>query len=541
MKKALLGLTALGMLAGCASNTNISAKSEPTIAVDMSVNNPPHTLTTSSSTEELDWISQSILDKGTDFLKSGISSLATYAFKAACAEMGIDVRDATTKKIDQIINQLTEMKEQIDQGFRDLTKKTQQVRDQTVMQGVLDKLEDVRSPILGELKTLEDIARKEQDPDYDKDSLEKQKIKFITEFKDKLNFYTLSNQVWHTTELLANSLARPNGIKPSQSLMDLYDNTLGANDIWDYQSYAPRMQFIQECSFLVNSLAILGKLECAYQISLCDEDDSNIEGIKQNVSDMCKAVNNVNGVFQKELQKLNDIKTRHDDTDKPTMSHLKRTFDDDGFVHISTDFTTSAYLATISVDDVIFKNTSTEFYNDNYSHEFKTFTANDDLYQVIYNDYTTYITSYEVEEGYNLKYYLRDLGFRIPTSRQKDFDEAIGIYKDIQVDQISRGVFRGRDFYASYRYYDWNGKLSANNFSRVGLSFWNNYDGDDVYQDNVNKKLLAFIDEDNQRLYGHMTWTIADRSGSSSSDVLSHIYKGVMQNDNDAVYYHVTE
>ncbi len=536
MKKLLVGLSAFTMLAGCSSKTTSNNSSSTNLVkVDMSVNNPPTKLLgASTTTEELDWLSKAILEKGMDFMKSGISSLATYAFKTACMEMGIDVRDATTKKIDQIIQQLNEMAAQIQKGFEDITKKAQQIQDNDCMKGVLAKLNDVRSPIVGEMKTLEDIAIKEENPDYDKDFLAGEKERFILGFKEKLNFYTLSNQLWHTAELLAENLVRPNATKPSQTLMDLYDNTLGVNEVWDYQGYAPRMRFVQECTFLVNSLALLAKIDIAYKISLLPEGDSNIEGYKQNIKDMCAAVNEFNGMFQKELEKLEAIKERHDDNEKPTMSHLKRSFDSEGFVHITTDFTVSAYLATITLDDVVWTNTVDDFYNDSYSHCFKSFSSNETFYQMIYSDYDFYVNNYQVEDGYNFKYYLRDLGFRVPESRQNDFDEAIGIYKDIECRTKDRGIFRGNDYYEAYRYYDLNGKLCSNDFCRVGETFWHNFDDVDVNNDNISKKMIAFVNEDNEHLLGDVRWTIGHRNGDSSSKLIDHFYKG--KNSNDTFY-----
>ncbi len=535
MKKILFGLAALTALAGCSGQSKNSSV-EP-IKVDMSINNPPHTF--QSSNEELDWISQSILDKGMDFMKSGISSLAAYAFKTACAEMGIDVRDATTKKIDQIIAQLKEIYAQLEQGFQDLTKKAQSVQDSDNMNKVLEILDDVRSPVLVEMQTLESIAAKENIPDYDQDFLEQQKVNFVEGFKEKLIFYSLSNQVWHSTELLCKKLLYPNPSKKTQTLMDLYDNTLGANEVWDYQGYAPRIHFIQECAFLVNSLGLLSKLEAAREISKYQPGDSNIDGIKESVKIMCDSVNAINEMFQKELKKLDTIKKNHDDENCPTMSHLKRTFDADGFVHISTDYTVSAYLATITVDDVVWKNTVADFYNDSYSHCFKSFKAEDSIYNLIYSDYAFYIKNYQTEDNYNLKYYLRDLGFRIPESRQEDFDNAIGIYKDIDVTHESRGFLRGTDYYAGYRYYDWNGDLKTKNYCRVGETLWRNYDDEEIYSDALKNKMVAFVNKDNTKLEGSTIWTIAHRLNDKTSKLIDHFYRGTSYNDTDYASYKV--
>lgn len=535
MKKILFGLAALTALAGCSGQSNNANKEK--IRVDMANNNPPHAL--ASSNEELDWISQSILDKGMDFMKSGISSLATYAFKTACLEMGIDVRDATTKKIDQIISQLKEITNQIAKGFQDLTNKTQWVRDCDKMDKVLEILDDVRSPVLVEMQTLESIAAKENIPDYDQDFLEQQKTSFVEGFKDKLIFYSLSNQVWHSTELLAKKLLYPNPTKKTQTLMDLYDNTLGANEVWDYQGYAPRIQFIQECAFLVNSLALLSKLEAAREISKYQPGDSNIDGIKQSVVYMCDAVNAINEMFQAELKKLDVIKQNHDDEDCPTMSHIQRTFDSAGFVHISTDYTVSAYLATISLEDVVWKNTVADYYSDSYSHCFKSFKAEESIYNLVYSDYSNYINCCQVEEGYNLKYYLRDLGFRVPESRQEEFDDAIGFYKDINVTHESRGFLRGTDYYAGYRYYDWNGDLKTNRYCRVGETFWKKYDDEEIYSDAIKQKMVTFVNKDNTKLEGSTIWTIAHRIDDKDSKLIDHFYKGTSYNDTDYASYKV--
>lgn len=545
MKKLFTGIAALTMLIGGCTSGKVSSDLNQNqfapikLCANQNMDAAPSLNVKLENNEELDWLSKAILDGGCDFMKSGISNLAAYAFKAACAEMGIDIRDAQTKKLDQIIEQLDKISTQIEQGFDNLTKKAQQVQDTDTMNDVIRLINDVKSPVIAELITLEDIARKENIPDYDKDFLNQQKETFIDGFEKKLNFYSLSNQVWHTTELLAIKLANPNQVKTSQTLMDLYDNTLGANDTWDYQSYFPRIKFIQECSFLINSLAILAKLDASKEISKYQPGDSNIEGVKAGINAMCKAVNNVNGIFQKELKKLGEIKARHDDEVSPTISHLKRDFDKEGFVHISTDFTVSAYLATVSVDDLVWKNTVSDFYNDSYSHCFKTFKADDDFYQTVYNDYSFYQANYQVDEGYNMKQYLKDLGFKVPSSRQKDFDDAIGIYKNIDVRVEKRGFLRGRDYYAYYNYYDWDGKLTSKDYCRVGETFWNNYDDEEVYKDNISKKMITFVNQDNKHLLGTTYYTIAQRVNKSTSQLIDHFYRGVSYNDLDVATYKV--
>lgn len=538
MKKALLGLSALGMLAGCTANSTSNITTSP-VKVDMSLNNPPSTLTVTPN-EELDWLSKSILEKGADFMKSGISSLALYAFKTACMEMGIDVRDATTKKIDQIIDQLNQITKQLAKGFDDLTKKMQKVEDDQCMRAVLDLITEVKSPIYVEMTKLESIAQKEDDESYDQDTLAKQKQTFVDGLQKNLNFYGLSNQVWHSTEMLAKKFLYPNSVKTSQTLMDLYDNTLGANDLWDYQSYAPRMQFIQQCSFLVNSLALLSKLDAAREMSTYDsEDDPNVDGLKRGISDMCEAVNAVNGMFQKELEKLEAIRERHDDEDCPTMSHLKRTFDSSGFVHVTTDFTVSAYLATVGVDDVVWTDTVDDYYSDGYSHCFKSYVANEDIYKIVLDDYSFYVDNYETEEGYTVKHFLRDMGFRVPESRQADYDKAIGLYRGVDCRTKDRGIFRGWDYYAYFKYYDLDGKEATKDYCRVGQTFWKNYDDAENYLDNLYSKFVAFVDPDNKKLLGTTYWTIAHRDNKDSSDLIGHFYKGNKSNSSNYCYYNV--
>jgi hypothetical protein len=539
MKKHLITLAAFSLLAGCTCNVKNSSVMENTTQVKMMANN---TITSDAGNEELDWMSQAILDKGKSFLQSGLSSLAAYTFKTACMEMGIDVRDATTKKIDQIIEKLDVMKKQIQDGFDNLTKQQRQVEDRENMDGVLTTINEIRSPILVHMRGLEDFARKEQNG-YDKVKLKAEKEEFIDNFKTKLNFYGLSNEVWHSTELLALQLVKPNKFKPTQTLMDLYDNTLGANDIWDYQGYGPRMSFIKECAFLLNSLAILGKMECAKEISKYEPGDTNINIVKDSVQQMCDAVNMVNEVFQKELKKLYEIKKRHDDKTCPSMSHLKREFDSDGFVHITPDYTVSAYLATIDVNDVVWQNTVDDFYADATSHCFKTFEANKDFFDTIYDDYSSYIGTYKVEKGYNLKNYLEGLGFRVPEGREADYEEAIGIYKDIDVRREDRGFLRGVDFYANYRYYDWDGNLTHKDYCHVGQDFWHDFDGSEVYNENINKKMITFINPDNKSLYGGkyggINWAIAHRDDNSTSKLINHFYRGNSSNDEEFAPYSV--
>ena len=520
-------------LAGCSSNAS-NVSSDKLYQIDFT---DGVSLSDGESADELDWMSTMILEKGKDFLKSSLSSLTIYTFKTACAEMGIDVRDATTKKLDQIISKLDQMEVEIKAGFSALTNKMQQVQDYDNMNTILKLINEVRTPILAQMTVLEEIALKENDPSVDKDALKAEKEGFIDGFKTKLNFYGLSNELWHSTEMLADQLISPNQVKKSQSLMDLYDNTLGANDVWDYQSYAPRMAFIKECAFLVNCLGILSKIECAKEISSYPEGDSRIDGVKYSIEAMCQKVNAINEVFQKELKKLETIKENHDDYAKPTMSHLKRSFDTDGYVHISADYTVSAYLATVTVNDLSWSNTIDDTYDNGTSHCFKTFVADNDFYNTLYSDYLAYKSSHSVSADYNLKYYLKDLGFKIPSNKQVDLDEAIGIYKNIDVKCIGRGFLRGRDYYAYYNYYDWNGNAASKDYCRVGETFWNNYDDEQVYQDNIAKKMVAFLNADNATLLGHNYWTIAHRDSNSGSQLLSHFYRGSKANDSDSAPY----
>ncbi len=528
MKKAILSLSLIPLLVGCAQRTfDNNSSLDQVIKVDMSENDP----SLQDDEDGLNWLEEKILEGGSSFLKTGLTSLAVYGLKTACSEMGIDVRDTTTKKLDLIIEKLDAIKNQISEGFNALTNKVQQVQDENYMNNILDRLNEIRTPILAQMSILEDLAIKEQSG-YDQEKLIKERDTFINNFSSKLNFYGLSNRVVASAERLAREFYHPNNVKTSQTLMDLYNNTLGANDVWDYQSIEPRTNFIKECAFLLNSLALLAKIECSYEISKYAEGDSNIIGIKTEFETMCNVVNTVNGMFQNELIKLKEIKDRHDDYLKPTMSHYKRSFDSNGYVHITTDYTISAYLATVNLDTVSYSNIVDDYYDNATSHCYKVFNSDNNFLTTLYNDYETYIKSFKVSEDYNLKYYLKDIGFRIPGNDKNIFDEAIGIYKDIpDAKRVGRGIFRGVDYYAYYRYYSWKGNLESRDYCRVGQTFWNNYDDVTNYDDNINKYFVTFMNANNEELLGDVRWSILHRDGSSSSDLLSHLYRGSKSND----------
>lgn len=529
MKKVAISLLTLPLLVGCASRSfEDNNQNDPIIKCNMNNNDPMFT----NDEDELNWLEKSILDGGASFLKSGLTSLAVYGLKTACSEMGIDVRDATTKKLDLIIDKLNKIEQQITDGFNAVNKKAQQIQDENIMTKVLERLQEVRNPVLAQMDTLENLAIKEQNG-YDKEKLAKERDEFIGNFAKYLNFYGLSNNLTNATTLLANELHYPNKIKTSQTLMDLYDNTFGANDIWDYQSVEPRCNFIKECAFLINSMALLAKLECSKEISKYAEGDSNINTIEKMFKGMCDEVNGLNAVFQKELKKLYEIKNKHNDDKKPTMSHLKRNFDSNGNLHVTVDYTISAYLATVNLNDVTYNNLVDDDIDEHTTyHCFKTYKSNSDFNNLMLNDYKNYINTFKVSDDYNFKYYLRDMGFRVPSYQQENFDKSIGIYNEIPDARVSdRGIFRGVDYYCYYNYYDWNTQNKSRDYCRVGETFWKNYDDVSNYTENINQYYVAFINANHEELLGYARYSTLHTDGSYKSDLTSHVYRSNKVND----------
>ena len=205
------------------------------------------------------YLTEALKLSGKTLISSTVSSLVQSGVSSLLTELGYDTRSIEQKQLDQIDTKLSELKGTVDQGFKNVMRKQVQIRNETAMNELLAKIDEVKDPVTVLLNTLNDLAKKELSGEYSEDELQQQRLTFAKSC-DSLRFNKLSaNTVWYSTRMLASAILSPYPTNSSLGLWDLYEDTFGALETWDYMTVQPRTEFICYLAFLINGLAQLSK------------------------------------------------------------------------------------------------------------------------------------------------------------------------------------------------------------------------------------------------------------------------------------------
>ncbi len=475
-------------------------------------------------------VTDGIKSGGTSLISSLVGKLGTMAFNQVLTSMGVDMRSNEEKKLDAISAQLDGIQKDLKQGISDIKRKMTQMRNETIMNGLLTKLSSIQTPVAGKMATMIDIGKKELNPSYDKNELAAEKETFYKGLAD-LKFENLNgNNLWNETENLAKEVVTPYIANTSINLDELYEETYGYVETWDYMTIAPRTKFLGYIGTLVNSLAQLANIKASYDMSKFKAGDSNLIDYQTGVDNMVKAVNSLNDNFKNKLEKLAAIQKKHDE--QHLITHRERVVDKDGNISYKDGRTVSTRIYAVTSGDNDHNYIS--YYHDHknmlkkvdfgysnntviYANYIYTLdcTDNKDLYSTIFNEYNDYKTIVN-NNNVTMQDYLYKAGF---TCDDKDlFAKAKGFYS--RIDQFSHKG--GEDSWwktdkhskLRVRYYDFtNPKFeeAACDYSdaRLFKDGWfasNQYSGKTT--DNFNDYYLVFVNEDQKSLSGKITKTV---------------------------------
>ncbi len=562
-KKAILAATALGMMGvGSIATANVITKAaENTIATAADQNDVEnHTLHINqnnikfeapaptagdAATKSLD-VAGMFLDGlksgGTNFISYLASTLAKEGLNSAMTALGFDMRSTEEKKLDEISQQLKDIQQSLSQGFSDVKRKIVEIHNKDIMNELLEKLTTIQTPVISKMTILADLAKKEQNNTVDKAELEKEKQEFYKGLGD-LKFPSLSNNnLWNATETLAKDFILPYSVDKSLKLFDLYEESYGTAETWDYMTVQPRKKFITYVGFLVNSLCQLAQLSAISQMSQFKEGDSNLLGYKNGVESMITAVNTLNGQLKDELVKLDAIQKKHD------VDHLityrDRSVDKDGNIVIQDGITLSTSLLPVTPGDNEYNYISYQRDGNNpayvqkdalgaqtllYENVIYTLdcTSQEDLYKKVFGDYASYVKAVGVDtKSFSMKDYLVTAGF---TCKNKGlFNKARGFYKEVKDSEFrpsDDGIWT-TDIHDELRvyYYDFN---STNPDGKT----YDVYDDVKQYQSNpfasteytkpnreaINYYYLCFVNPDQKTIAGKLKKTLIERVTSNTA------------------------
>lgn len=499
----------------------------------------------------VEMLTEGIQRGGANLIGAAVGGLGSVAFNSLLSGMGIDMRSNEEKQLDKISTQLDVIQKDLKQGISDIKRRVTQIRNENIMNDLLTKFATIQTPVAGKMATMIDIGKKELNDKYDKKELDKEKETFyqgLSDMKfDKLN----GNNLWSETENLAKTVLTPYLANVSINLDDLYEETYGTIETWDYMTIAPRTKFIGYIGSLVNSLAQLANLKASYDMSKLKEGDSNLLDYKVGVNSMIKAVNDMNGAFKTKLEKLAAIQKKHDE--QHLITHRERVIDKDGNLTIKDGRTVSSKLYAVTPGDndrnlIAYDHDDKNYINGyygggygacvpNYVNYIYTLdcTSNKDLYQAIFNEYNDYKAV--VDNKLTMKDYLYKVGF---SCDDKDlFDKAKGFYSRIDDNTYtgSEDNFWKTDKHNELRvrYYDFNNtkfEESASAYSDTRL-FKNGWFSDYNYSgrktDNFDNYYLVLVNEDQKTIEGKIVKTEVEHSlrrEDEHGNYYNHHYRG---------------
>lgn len=540
---ALLASSSLASFAGCANQANLKVEAqEINVNDEYSFNSSYLDVKKLNETNPVfDYLTDAIKTWGKSMISKGMTSLIELGVNGLLSELGYDTRSIEQKKLDQIIDQLTELQNTVKQGLENIIRQQVKIRNQTIMDGLLSKVDEVSGPITSAVRTLNLISQRELSGMYPLKVLQEERRTFAKGVSE-LKFSSLTpNAIWYSTKMLATTIMKPSQTT-SISLWDLYEDTYGAAETWDYLSIGPRRQFISYLAFLVNSMAELSKVAADYEISLLPEGDVNIETIKDGVVQMVNTVNLLNEQFQTKLLDLDAIEKKHD-TDH-IITHRDRAVTDMGEIVVSEGISVSTRLMPLTTNEneynyITFDHDQGARYKDmgggQYVYESYVYSLNSTaylpLYETIFEEYRSYnamlgytnFTDFTIKDylaviGFNCleeEYYQRAEGFydcigKISGSRSggwlNDYSHMVVAYEDFKTMSTNFDIYSTVDTYKAWIWSD--------------ASYTSSRDLDHYY--------LAFLEPDQKTLLGDVTTTVITGYGGSreNSQIWKHHYRG---------------
>ncbi len=561
-QKALLATTALGMMGvgtvAAATQITLNKNDENTPIATVS-NDENHRLViggekmflgkTSAAFDFTSFFLDGLKAGGGSFIGYIASDLAKAGFKCALTSLGFDMRSDEEQKFDHISEQLKIMQNSLTQGFSDVKRKIVELHNKDIMNGLLGQLDQIQTPVAAKFAILADLAKKETN-NTDAKELEKEKQAFLAGLSE-LKFEKLSeNNLWNAAETLAKNFTVPYSVDRSLKLFDLYEESYGVAEKWDYMTIQPRKNFIAYVGFLVNGLCQLAQLSANYKMSQLNAGDSNLKGYELGVQNMIKAVNELNAQFKDELVKLDEIQKKHDQDH--LITYRDRVVDKDGNITVKDGVTLSTSLLPVTPADNDYNYVSFERDGDNPTNIIRTFNAPDvvlyenviytldcteqeKIYKQVFEDYATYIKAVGKDsKTFTMKDYLISAGF---TCKNQDlYNKAKGFYRSIQdkvFDQSNIWKTDKNDELRVY-YYGFN-ETNPNGNAYDVYSAVHGYAGNPFASVKYSKQnrdantyYLCFVNPDQKTIAGKLTKTVIERVGNKTAKgtIFENHFKG---------------
>ena len=452
MKKKKLLLTALVPatlfgVASCNSNNASSSTDENSTSETSSFDDKTFTFTSEGYTrlaaepgdEIVNSIIDSLISKGGELITGGIQTYAKSIVLNLLKECGFDFRDATTKTLEKIQEQLTVIEKKVDA----MAAKQEQYQAEKILGDLLKAVGVANNNYVGYVVDgLGDIANYENSDMSEDEVEERRKIYYDNTVS---NLIINGNPFVTYVSDLADYILLPNPADRSKSVFDYYVSTIGVYDTWSTLYLKNVKNFMAYLDSTLVTCANLAKFQMYYKA--LGMDSTTIKVYSGMMDAMAAKVNAVNALFKAKLDSLKELEDKKDAGINIYMSTGK-------------EYSTRMATLTYNVNDNDGNGDSRQgllmdyyYYSDGTRGDAYKFAMeyvpDQDFVAKVASDFKTYAGAFCVST-YTIKDYLKYAGFY--ASNSDLFNKAIGLYN---ANMYADGAgFLNQDYTYSATYYN---------------------------------------------------------------------------------------
>lgn len=417
--KKIIAVATLSGILPCSTlnnNTNNTVNNNTTIAIN---NRNELKMGNKVTLDEDDKFINGVLDSASSFgcqiLCAATYVGAKYVVTSILKNYGVDIGEVSLQYLERIEGEIKEIKEQLSVINSNMEKYNAEDSLKDLYTYVNFASVDIMNEVKGGLFKL---AALENDKNYSDDYVEQQRKSYYNNSLKDLKIE--GTNIANFTTRFANTILTPVKSCPTNDIFHYYQLTNGKFDRWSTQSYLNRRNFIAYLDTLLLSCANLAIFDYNYRSQGLDvaSTASNDERYKS----MINAVNEVNGMFQKELKRLDEYE------------ELRKKGE---IIYLSTNTHYSTKMATLTFNhedkdrQLLLKGveaTSNNLFTgkkNNLLHYMLTYQTNHNMVNSVVKDYQNYIEAYGLKD-FTINQYLKNIGFY--GERQDLFNKANGLY-----------------------------------------------------------------------------------------------------------------
>lgn len=491
---ALVPATVLG-IASCANNNSdaSSSQSNTNEGFDSSfalTAEGVHRLTAEPTDDVANEIIDSLISKGGELIAGGIKTYGTKVILNLLKECGMDFRDATTKTLEKIQEQLGAIESKIEA----LAAQETRYHAEEILNPILNTAKDVchynSNFVVAGMKGLIEL---ENDETKTEAEVEKERKQYYDDAISKLfiNGKPLADYV--TT--FAESILLPNPSDASKDIFYYYTETLGVYDVWSTLKIRNMTNFMAYLDTTLATCANLAKFQMYYYTQ--GMGSAATAAYENMINDMAKAVNNVNLKFKNAIEALQPLQDKKDAGIVTYMPSGK-------------DYSTRMATLTYNLDDKVGDDSRQALIMDfhqnsdgtrgDMTHQALQLVPDQNFVGKVAEDFRTYSKAFYTPD-YTLQDYLKYAGFY--AVNQDLFDNSLGLYN---ANMYADGHgFMNEDYDYSATFYNKNGDYTRHTVYKVdSYHNWLGHVTRTTLVNGVKDYLLCFAtpDGDKQKLDG---------------------------------------